>query len=71
MLTWADHRDEYLDETLRLEGRGYPAIIPNVVAAAGPIRNSDASSKCVTVRVYSAKLASLVDTLCCQRTGSR
>ncbi|KAF7357237.1 CxC2 domain-containing protein [Mycena sanguinolenta] len=26
MLTWADHQDEYLDEMLRLEGRGYPAI---------------------------------------------
>ncbi|KAJ6576737.1 hypothetical protein B0H10DRAFT_1836766, partial [Mycena sp. CBHHK59/15] len=26
MLTWAGHQDEYLDEVLRLEGRGYPAI---------------------------------------------
>ncbi|KAJ6475387.1 hypothetical protein C8R45DRAFT_1102680 [Mycena sanguinolenta] len=26
MLTWASHQDEYLDEMLRLEGRGYPAI---------------------------------------------
>jgi hypothetical protein len=26
MLTWAEHRDEYLDEMLRMEGRGYPAI---------------------------------------------
>ncbi|KAF8151201.1 hypothetical protein K438DRAFT_1623891 [Mycena galopus ATCC 62051] len=26
MLTWAGHQDEYLDEMLRLEGRGYPAI---------------------------------------------
>ncbi|KAJ7809233.1 hypothetical protein B0H14DRAFT_2379873, partial [Mycena olivaceomarginata] len=26
MLTWAQHRDEYLDEMLRLEGRGYAAI---------------------------------------------
>lgn len=29
MLTWAEHRDEYLDEMLRLEGRGYPAIYSN------------------------------------------
>lgn len=26
MLTWAGHQDEYLDEMLRLEGRGYLAI---------------------------------------------
>ncbi|KAJ6528208.1 hypothetical protein B0H19DRAFT_1275002 [Mycena capillaripes] len=26
MLTWAEHQDEYLDEMLRLEGRGYHAI---------------------------------------------
>ncbi|KAJ6479819.1 hypothetical protein C8R45DRAFT_1054444 [Mycena sanguinolenta] len=26
MLTWAEHQEEYLDEMLRLEGRGYPAI---------------------------------------------
>ncbi|KAF7373979.1 CxC2 domain-containing protein [Mycena sanguinolenta] len=26
MLTWAEHQDEYLDEVLRLEGRGYAAI---------------------------------------------
>ncbi|KAJ7772152.1 hypothetical protein B0H14DRAFT_2539080 [Mycena olivaceomarginata] len=26
MLTWAAHQDEYLDEMLRLEGRGYAAI---------------------------------------------
>jgi hypothetical protein len=26
MLTWAEHQDECLDEMLRLEGRGYPAI---------------------------------------------
>ncbi|KAJ7789537.1 hypothetical protein B0H14DRAFT_2397384 [Mycena olivaceomarginata] len=26
MLTWAEHQDEYLDEMLRLEGRGYAAI---------------------------------------------
>ncbi|KAF7361099.1 CxC2 domain-containing protein [Mycena sanguinolenta] len=26
MLTWAQHQDEYLDEMLRLEGRGYAAI---------------------------------------------
>jgi hypothetical protein len=26
MLTWAQHRDEYLDEMLRLEGQGYAAI---------------------------------------------
>ncbi|KAJ7828215.1 hypothetical protein B0H14DRAFT_2367149 [Mycena olivaceomarginata] len=26
MLTWAEHQDEYLDEFLRLEGRGYRAI---------------------------------------------
>ncbi|KAJ6574049.1 hypothetical protein B0H19DRAFT_1208169 [Mycena capillaripes] len=26
MLTWANHQDEYLDEMLRLEGRGYAAI---------------------------------------------
>jgi hypothetical protein len=26
MLTWAVHQDEYLDEMLRLEGRGYSAI---------------------------------------------
>ncbi|KAF8182181.1 hypothetical protein K438DRAFT_1975719 [Mycena galopus ATCC 62051] len=25
MLTWAEHQDEYLDEMLRLEGRGYAA----------------------------------------------
>ncbi|KAJ7810476.1 hypothetical protein B0H13DRAFT_2243448 [Mycena leptocephala] len=27
MLTWAGHQDEYLDEVLRLEGRGYPPSI--------------------------------------------
>jgi hypothetical protein len=26
MLTWATHQDEYLDEVLRLEGRGYLAV---------------------------------------------
>ncbi|KAF8122730.1 hypothetical protein K438DRAFT_2004166 [Mycena galopus ATCC 62051] len=26
MLTWANHQDEYLEEMLRLEGRGYQAI---------------------------------------------
>ncbi|KAK7017231.1 CxC2 domain-containing protein [Favolaschia claudopus] len=26
MLTWAQHQDEYLDEMIRLEGRGYSAI---------------------------------------------
>jgi hypothetical protein len=26
MLTWMEHWDEYLDEMLRLEGRGFPAI---------------------------------------------
>ncbi|KAK7050147.1 CxC2 domain-containing protein [Favolaschia claudopus] len=26
MLTWAEHQDEYLDEMIRLEGRGYSAI---------------------------------------------
>ncbi|KAJ7302220.1 hypothetical protein DFH08DRAFT_989800, partial [Mycena albidolilacea] len=26
MLTWAEHQDEYLNEMLRLEGRGYPVI---------------------------------------------
>ncbi|KAF7343966.1 CxC2 domain-containing protein [Mycena venus] len=26
MLMWADHQNEYLDEMLRLKGRGYPAI---------------------------------------------
>ncbi|KAJ7315783.1 hypothetical protein DFH08DRAFT_917665 [Mycena albidolilacea] len=26
MLTWAEHQDEYLDEMLRLEGRGYASI---------------------------------------------
>ncbi|KAF8198796.1 hypothetical protein K438DRAFT_1759449 [Mycena galopus ATCC 62051] len=26
MRMWAEHQDEYLDEMLRLEGRGYPAI---------------------------------------------
>jgi hypothetical protein len=26
MLTWAEHQDEYLDEMLRLEGRGYAAF---------------------------------------------
>ncbi|KAJ7711943.1 hypothetical protein B0H14DRAFT_2414457, partial [Mycena olivaceomarginata] len=26
MLTWAAYQDEYLDEMLQLEGRGYPAI---------------------------------------------
>ncbi|KAF8121845.1 hypothetical protein K438DRAFT_1653350 [Mycena galopus ATCC 62051] len=25
MLTWVEHQDEYLDEMLRLEGRGFPA----------------------------------------------
>jgi hypothetical protein len=26
MLTWVEHQDEYLDEMLRLEGRGYASI---------------------------------------------
>ncbi|KAJ6556071.1 hypothetical protein B0H19DRAFT_1262187 [Mycena capillaripes] len=36
MLTWANHQDEYLDEMLRLEGRGYPAIYSKCGACQQP-----------------------------------
>ncbi|KAF8214206.1 hypothetical protein K438DRAFT_1902237 [Mycena galopus ATCC 62051] len=35
MLTWAEHQDEYLDEMLRLEGRGYAAVYSKCAGCGG------------------------------------
>ncbi|KAF8209775.1 hypothetical protein K438DRAFT_1960010 [Mycena galopus ATCC 62051] len=42
MRTWAGHRDEYLDEMLRLEGRGYPAIY----SRCGDCQDPDPKFRC-------------------------
>ncbi|KAJ7677667.1 hypothetical protein B0H14DRAFT_3683366 [Mycena olivaceomarginata] len=42
MLTWATHQDEYLDEVLRLEGRGYLAVY----STCGGCRGSDPTFRC-------------------------
>ncbi|KAF7356785.1 hypothetical protein MVEN_01013800 [Mycena venus] len=48
MLTWAGHQDEYLDEMLHLEGRGYPAIY----SKCGGCSEADPTYRCVQQTCY-------------------
>jgi hypothetical protein len=48
MLTWAGHQDEYLDEMLRLEGRGYPAIY----SKCGGCGEADPTFRCAQQTCY-------------------
>ncbi|KAJ7702934.1 hypothetical protein B0H16DRAFT_1347222 [Mycena metata] len=48
MKTWALHQDEYLDEMLRLEGRGYSAIYSQCVGCGG----ADPGFRCMQQTCY-------------------
>jgi hypothetical protein len=52
MLTWAEHQDEYLDELLRLEGRGYKAIHSRCRGCSAP----DPIFRCEHQTCYSPSL---------------
>ncbi|KAJ7933057.1 hypothetical protein B0H13DRAFT_2307333 [Mycena leptocephala] len=51
-LTWVDHRDEYLDEMLRLEGRGEAAIF----GTCGTCGESDPHYRCENQTCYGTQL---------------
>ncbi|KAJ7808113.1 hypothetical protein B0H14DRAFT_2609131 [Mycena olivaceomarginata] len=70
MLTWAAYQDEYLDEMLRLEGRGYPAIHSTCGGCQAAILHSDAPSRLATAHRYSVTNASSTATLSSRHTGS-
>ncbi|KAJ6488781.1 hypothetical protein C8R45DRAFT_826688 [Mycena sanguinolenta] len=48
MLTWVQHQSEYLDEMLRLEGRGYPAIY----SKCGGCGEADPKYRCAQQTCY-------------------
>jgi hypothetical protein len=48
MLTWANHQDEYLDEMLRLEGRGYHGIY----STCGGCQKPDPTFRCAQQTCY-------------------
>ncbi|KAJ6476013.1 hypothetical protein C8R47DRAFT_1178917 [Mycena vitilis] len=52
MLTWTAHRGQYLDEMLRLEGRGYPAIY----STCGGCGNPDPTFRCSQQTCYGPSL---------------
>ncbi|KAJ7435889.1 hypothetical protein B0H11DRAFT_1755463 [Mycena galericulata] len=52
MKTWAAHMDEYLDETLRLEGRGFPVIYSHCAGCG----DADPIFRCAQQTCYGAGL---------------
>ncbi|KAJ7767360.1 hypothetical protein B0H14DRAFT_2633088 [Mycena olivaceomarginata] len=52
MLTWAEHQDEYLDEFLRLEGRGYA----NIYSKCGGCGKADPTYQCTQQTCYGPSL---------------
>ncbi|KAF7365867.1 CxC2 domain-containing protein [Mycena venus] len=52
MLTWAEHQDEYLDEFLRLEGRGYATIY----STCGGCGKADPTYRCAQQTCYGPSL---------------
>jgi hypothetical protein len=52
MLTWAEHQDEYLDEFLHLEGRGYT----NIYSTCGGCGNADPTYRCAQQMCYGPSL---------------
>ncbi|KAJ7186240.1 hypothetical protein B0H12DRAFT_1032304, partial [Mycena haematopus] len=52
MRTWAEHQDEYLDELLRLEGRGYAAIY----SACGGCGEANPAFRCEHQTCYGPSL---------------
>jgi hypothetical protein len=52
MLTWAEHQDEYLDEFLCLEGRGYA----NIYSKCGGCGKADPTYRCAQQTCYGPSL---------------
>ncbi|KAJ7900557.1 hypothetical protein B0H14DRAFT_3752784 [Mycena olivaceomarginata] len=52
MLTWAEHQHEYLDEFLRLEGRGYA----NIYSKCGGCGKADPTYRCAQQTCYGPSL---------------
>lgn len=52
MRTWANHQDEYLDEMLRHEGRGYHAIY----SKCGGCQRPDPTFRCEHQNCYGPSL---------------
>jgi hypothetical protein len=56
MLTWAEHQDEYLDEMIRLEGRGYASIYSKCGGCGEPNpRFRCAQQTCFRLSLYCQK----------------